>query len=142
MEDYMTVNVENIDKMIAAISAQPTPIQMGDWVVKNGESECGTTACLAGWANLLRLDQLGKGLRDDWKFDNTAAAGEWMGITPSYGYHLFFSTGADLLKPELRKAAAIELLTKIRNGEEPRWNDVLDQYRGEDGYIKAEFSRY
>lgn len=141
------VNVGNIDRMIEVISAQPEPIHMSDWVIKNGnKSECGTAACLAGWANLLRLGEIGSGKtsKNDLtlELEDTGSAAEWMGIDGYYADRLFYTTRADILKPQYRKEAAIKLLTRIRNGETPRWGEILATYEDESGRIKPEYADY
>lgn len=52
----MPVNKENINKMIEAIKAEAKPIFMSTFVERN--TACGTSACLAGWANLIRLNEV------------------------------------------------------------------------------------
>lgn len=115
------VNVANIDKMIDAISKQADPIYMGTFVRNN--SECGTTACLAGWANILRLGEQGKG--GNYQFDSTYDAAEWMGLEQSKANDLFYDYRADDLPDKERKAATIALLTKLRDTGEARWRDVI-----------------
>lgn len=126
----MTVNVDNINLMIKAISEQANPIHMGDFVWRN--AECGTTACLAGWANVLRQQMQGKLSRNNGyigdyyvDFTDTDKASDWMGISRSSG--LFFDYRADQLNDDDRKTAAIALLTKLRDNDgKANWSDVLD----------------
>lgn len=125
----MTVNVANINLMIEAISKEAKPIYMGDYVSKN--TECGTTACLAGWANILRFQYLGKGRTTsqdaDFDLSDDVTAAEWMGLSYERGYSLFHNYTADDLPQDERKAATIELLTKLRDTDgKATWADVLE----------------
>src|SRR5262249_45013945 len=138
------VNVANIDTMIAEISKQQDrPVKMSSFVDKN---VCGTTACLAGWPNFIRLNTSGSGFTEydtgvdntnkefDEKYeilmelDDTGAAAEWMGISEEYAGHLFYTMAADALSPAQEKEAAIRMLTLIRTGAEPNWSDVLKEF--------------
>lgn len=141
----MSVNVENINRMIAAIEAQAKPIHMSNFILKNAsENECGTTACLAGWANLLRLGAVGNGHNedDDAQLGDAGKAATWMGISEGQAHSLFFNYDADRLADEHRKDAAIKLLTKLRDTGRAYWSDIMRNYMDEDGYIKPEFRRY
>lgn len=131
----MPVNVANINLMIEAISKEAKPIYMGDYVSKN--TECGTTACLAGWANILRFEQLGKGIRPpgDFELSDDGTAAEWMGLNWDTGYNLFHDYRADDLPQDERKAATIELLTKLRDtGGKATWADVFQDHDRSDDY--------
>lgn len=129
----MTVNVENINAMIEAIRAVPEPIHMGNFVDRN--AECGTTACLAGWANILRFNAKGKGRRA-FDFDDASAAADWMGIDYEQGQKLFFVYDVDMHPHEERKALTIELLELVRDHADERivrWSEVIGDGEDEDG---------
>lgn len=117
------VNKANIDLMIERISAEKEPIEMGDFV--DHSSACGTTACLAGWANLIRLKMVGRVPRDSAEistFWETDKAAEWMGITEAQAQRLFFQGGIDDLPHEQRKEKAIELLKTLRDTGDAHWS--------------------
>lgn len=130
----MTVNVANIDKMIKAISIEANPIHMSDYVDRN--TDCGTTACLAGWANILALDGKGKGA--DYEFRDSTKAAKWMGLPYSQARKLFFNYSADELPEEERKTATLELLTKLKTDPDTTWANVLD----EDTFRPSEYEEY
>lgn len=127
-------NVDNLNKMIEAIRAEKQPIRMAGFVASN--TACGTTACLAGWANILRQDGLHKGLyyTDDQgreiRFGNSIAASEWMGISEYHGDRLFYNFAADELPFDQRKEAAIRLLERIRDTGDGAWSDVIQRVDG------------
>jgi hypothetical protein len=131
------VNVANINLMIEAISAQAEPIHMGTFVDRN--AECGTTACLAGWANILasgaqgKLDQQRGLIDNNWvDFGDAEKAADWMDIGFNQQRALFFDYRADYLPNDERKNAAIALLTELRDTGEARWNDVLPEHLQKD----------
>jgi hypothetical protein len=113
-------NVENLNLMIEAIKKEPKAIRMGNFVEKN--NTCGTTACLAGWANLLRLNAVGKYVTPG-KYSDDNAAAEWMGITPERANQLFYTFSADHLPQDQRKAVAIRVLENIRDGKGGTFED-------------------
>jgi hypothetical protein len=145
MEVTMTVNVDNINLMIEAISKQAEPIQMADWVVRN--EPCGTTACLAGWANILANHAQGKlnahtGYigkdKDNWiDLSNTTKAAEWMGLVDEDGRprtDLFYRGAVDRLSPADRKTAALALLDKLRDDGNADWYDIVEADYDDNGY--------
>src|SRR5262245_45818321 len=130
-------NSKNIQKMIDAIEKQPTPIRMASFVARN---DCGTTACLAGWANILRQDVQGLGFGKNnygfferFEFGDTDEAANWMGNERTYAETLFYDYRADYLTPDERKIATIRLLTRMRDGGRPKWDDIIVWTSGE-GY--------
>lgn len=120
----MTVNVENINKMIEAIKASVDPIKMSGFVSRNGE--CGTTACIAGWANILRTEEKGTGRAWRAEFESEEGATAFMGISYNLGNALFYDFRADRLNDEDRKTAAIRLLERLRDTGGTSWDEVLD----------------
>lgn len=51
----MTLNRDLMYRIADAIEREPERFDMGDWI---GETECGTTFCVAGWAVLLEKPEL------------------------------------------------------------------------------------
>lgn len=125
----MTVNRDNINLMIEVIRAEKEPILMGTFLTRN---TCGTTACLAGWANVLRLDMKGKG--SNFLYDDAEGAAKWMGISDEQASRLFYVYHADWLGHEERKTATIKLLELLRDEGDVRsiaWTDVLTPIRND-----------
>lgn len=135
----MTVNVDNINLMIEAISKEAEPIRMVDWLTRN--EPCGTTACLAGWANILANHAQGKlnkqvgvfkdddGIEHYADLSDTTAASKWMGLSDEDGEprtNLFYQGTVDRLSPADRKTATIALLTKLRDTGKGDWVDVVE----------------
>ena len=105
--------------------------------------ECGTAYCLAGWANLLRMTEIGidyKSVRasdDDPEafidqFSNADVAADWLGITTHQANRLFLmwnwescnmpdTEEFDRIDPATRRAAAIRVLEILRDTGEVNW---------------------
>jgi hypothetical protein len=123
----MAVKKDNIDRMIEAIGKETKqPIFMSSFVAEN--SQCGTSACLAGWASLIRMDSVHTGGRWLNEFENAEKAANWMGISRVQANRLFYRFEADSLTPDQSKEAAIKLLTLVRDEADERlvqWDEVL-----------------
>ncbi len=81
MKPYIpTLNVNLLLKVADTIAKHPQAFDMGDW-------DCGTTACIAGWA--LRLSGKRYGLSKDGMFSSADAASA-LGLKQGDALKLFF----------------------------------------------------
>lgn len=116
-------NTENINAMIEAILAEDkrnsrNPIFMSDFVHRN--NECGTSACIAGWANLLRLKAKGQGAYVNGLASEEGAM-EFMGIDKEQAQALFYELDADYLVGDHSVRAAVRVLENLRDHNIANW---------------------
>lgn len=154
------MNVENIRKVIAAIKADKgKSFEMHQFVQTTNESaekddwdnpfqwDCGTALCVAGWANLIRLEEAGlkpkevKG-KDSYsngfakQFSDENAASRWLGLNTSRGdsHDLFYMGSSygdkrrafDALPAEVRGRAGVNVLELLIRNDEVQWDEAID----------------
>jgi len=108
-------NVENLKKLRDQLSRLPDEkFNMGPII---SHHECGTVACIAGWASLLN------GGPDDGRA--LGFASRWLGLTSDEAHALFLgdwhpSGGFGLTRDEITRADAIAELDRMIAAEEPR----------------------
>lgn len=124
----MTVNVKNLDKLIAALEAAPEDrFDMRNYVSQYGDGtdeeiardECGSAACIAGWCMWLGLG----------KAEKVAAfsfAKNWLGLIEYEARDLFTPNNLS----SIRLPDAIGTLKRLRKTGEVNW-----------GYRHAEVAR-
>jgi hypothetical protein len=131
-------NVENINKLIGRLrSDQGDHFAMADFA-STVTHECGTTFCLAGWANVIRVAETGLNTETMNSRDFVSEIiGEdkaigWLGISDRAGAHLFFTVGSmrihdfDDLPPNIRSAAGIRVLEILRDERYVDWDAAID----------------
>lgn len=157
------MNVENIQKVIEAIKADAKAFKMYNFVQNPAaptdiygapmEWTCGTAMCVAGWANLIRLEETGKspkkvkrttdGLNEFARqFSNEDAARSWLGLDMEQSDSLFYMRSDDEgygqgerervefdeLPDEVRaKAGVIVLENLIATGGEVDWGLAISR---------------
>lgn len=82
------MNTELFRKIYTQIASEPESFDMGDWE-REGDPECGTTRCVAGWAIAFELDIDRKGFIYS---KDLSELGKRFEVNPSY-----FKVGAALL---------------------------------------------
>ncbi len=148
-------NIENINRMIDAIKKEKTRIYMGTFLQRAPENVCGTAACLAGWANVLRAADengdyrlVGFGIqRPDsavfvHDYESTRSAADFMGIDDIHADRLFYGRGVvlkemhdardrhglsalDALDQNVLKRVAVHMLESIRDTGAGDWPTSL-----------------
>lgn len=147
----MTVNKENIQKVIDLISKDDgTHFRMAGYVMHVDSKEdhqetdapekfieCSTAFCLAGYANLLRMEEEGEspklvtGKTFYEQFASSAAAAEWLGINKMFYESLFLMNGGyqrdsfDSQPAKVRRQAAINVLSHLRDTGEIDWHKAI-----------------
>lgn len=125
-----TVNVLNFQRLRDAIKAEEAPMQIGfdmrsifSFPSAQGQSirptfgvsltECGTTACICGWAYALKhLGKWGE-LGSRWADDLVEEAQDWLGLTSSQGNELFGIGASQASLNAITKEIAIDHLDDI-----------------------------
>lgn len=148
------MNVENINKVIEALKAdrdKPVShfkmaifgqiIDYGKDPVSPGYQVCNTAMCIAGWANTIRMVETNDPalLTREYfcKVDAREDARAWLDIDEADAEHIFFMSNSkdsdcqdaidafDAAPSAPRYAAAIELLTHLRDTGEANWQRAL-----------------
>lgn len=129
------MNRANIQKLIDKISDEHTNFNMSVYYGYLGEEPradtypCGTPACVAGWANHLRIQEDPELKMRAYTPDgsssvmlsDTHAAAEWMGVDVDPAQNLFVST-------ELNRHGALKVLRKwLEDGEATAPRDLHKQ---------------
>lgn len=145
------MNRENIQRVRDAISgADPRKFNMGIWLgpyradpggrgvvdvyfVESGEKqhtdpECGTAACIAGWATAMRRQDEKKKLDFDL---SPAHAQEWFGLDNGEAYKLFYGQGitgarANRLS-EISQEEGVAVLDILLETGKVDWQEALDR---------------
>ena len=149
------MNIENIQKIVDMLKADDgSHFLMSEWVqwlphVKEARIEtvvteyveCGTACCIAGWANMIRLGDKAKELRDhDFRSEvqDRYEAREWLGIDDDVATELF-QPGAwrtlnyqyemdaiDRLPANQRRLAGIAVLENLIQTGEADWPKAIE----------------
>ena len=114
-------NTANINKLISFISnLPPEQFEMSNW---ERHAECGTVACLGGWAERL-IDPVEPML--------ITAIDAWFDIDTKASKRLFFMSGGimglhafDRLEPSHRQQAAIAVLSRLRDENVVDWHAAV-----------------
>jgi len=127
------LNKENIGRLINRLEATPdVNFDMGEWTA---EAACGTVACIAGHAALMRLaDEQEPGLKviqahiykGDYHVSSVSSyAAEWMGLAQHVASELFVPISVYAIK----KAEAITMLEWLQGLDHmPERSDVANQW--------------
>ena len=133
------MNRENILAVADAIENQSIPdlgFNMGGFIVETGDDwqdksgrSCGTVACIAGTAHVLRTGDrtIGHNVRD---YDCTPDA-EWLGLTEDEADGLFFAVSASANLYEITPSQAVSVLRHLAETGEVDWERALHSTEGE-----------
>ena len=120
----MTVNIENIDKVIAMIENEKNFFAMSHWdrghiggLKDYPENVCGTPACIGGWAEAIMMFEAGlpktTSLPSNWQ--NVA---EWLGLDRDQGNDLFYPANEGI---NASREQALAHLRYIRDEGDVDW---------------------
>lgn len=123
------LNIENIDKVIAAIKAEPELLKMYGW---NGQKVdapniCGTAACIGGWAEIIAKKE---GFVVEYN-SNILGPSQWLGLNRELENDLFLMNGDiqrkmfDKKPAPMRAKVAIEVLENLKATGVVDWNSAL-----------------
>lgn len=142
------MNEANIRRIIAAIRAEPDHFEMNNWF-KGGylrdvaARQCGTAACIGGWAEVLMHEDLGtvgpstspdycawlgwdRDSELDCAFDEICTMNnEFIGDDPVEKYEYLSMAHFDKLPATVRAAAAAEVLERFIATGKNHWAQVL-----------------
>ncbi len=159
----MQLNIENINRVIEAIKADGKAFKMLNFVQSESASavkdnygnprqwDCGTAMCIAGWANLIRLEDAGNkpklntGGSDPYhnefarQFANEDRAAHWLGFDGSYEARPLFYMSYncwdgqhernqfDALPDDVRSKAGIYVLEHLRDTGAIDWPAAIEK---------------
>ena len=127
-------NVENINKVIAALSFENAYFNMGDWTNYNGDHSeyptnvCGTPSCIGGWCEAIMVYEGVAEEGDGATYTRDIA--DWLGIEAKDAYDIFYP-GRFLFENDSRSAYdatkedAIRLLERLAETGEVDWGYAM-----------------
>ena len=85
----MSLNIDNLKAVRDAIADEDAMFDMSSWGDQGFKDDCGTPACICGWANALRTPPNRTPV-----YGNTLGARHWLGLTHDESEFMFFGRWA------------------------------------------------
>jgi hypothetical protein len=139
------MNLDNIQRLREAVNANPHSFIMSHFYslgYKGSEPveevregfHCGTTLCVAGWCNLLRVEAEFQAQGDERKvhfgvhLSRTNEAADWLGIPRTTGDRIFHTYWPDSLPEGERLKAFNAMLDALIEGDDDPWETIRPDF--------------